>query len=183
MHDGVFYCMPHSSSVLLSSLATITGHSLISTPRYRYERLKTYSFETSFREKARFHFSPFERFPFEFWNCLELIELPILSKQEILFRIFNLIAKPFRVSRLRKHEAEFTNCSNWTSHDPARDIRIIIARQRTIKLLRSNDSKGRPCVDYHCNEGVRSQGNILRFDRRVIFFFFFSSPSIAFKKS
>ena len=67
----VFYCMPHSSSVLLSSLAIIAGHSLISTQRYRYNcgRLKSYFFffEIQLFER-KLSFLPFFR-------ILKLIEL------------------------------------------------------------------------------------------------------------
>lgn len=111
MHDGVFYCMPHSSSVLLSSLATIAGHSLISTQRYRYNcgRLKSYFFffrNTTFREKT--FISPvLSNFKIELRDSLDLKT----KRRTRNFDIFNSIAK----SCLRKTRGkEFTNCSTVT---------------------------------------------------------------------
>lgn len=110
MHDGVFYCMPHSSSVLLSSLATITGHWLISTPRYRYnyERLKSYCFETTFRKKTRFDFvsfhSNFE--PFKINRASDSLDSRERNKKSKFFLIFLIRSRSLFESCLRKHEAK-----------------------------------------------------------------------------
>lgn len=97
-----------------------------------------------------------------FWKNYSLISL--LISVRILKSVWNWSS--FQFSRFTKRDKEleirtvfwyfefdcktfskeFTNerCGNWTSHDAARDMRIIIARQRTIKLLSSNDNEGRP---------------------------------------